>query len=79
MPPDPAKTDLTDSQGRPLNFFMDKKGKQTSPLVDLSWLNGADAEVGIRPMAADKRFGRRKKSFPHDANSLPITCVAGYG
>lgn len=79
MPPDPAKTDLTDSQGRPLNLFMDRDVKQTSPLVELSWLNGAESEVGIRPEAADKRFGKRKKSFPRDAKSLPVTCVAGYG
>lgn len=79
MPPDPKKTNLTDSQGRPLNLFMDKKGKETSPLIDLSWLNGADVEVKTRSKASDRHLGKRPKTFSATSRILPISCVAGYG
>jgi pimeloyl-ACP methyl ester carboxylesterase len=85
FPPDPARTDLTNRDGRPLGLFvLDRPDRpQAGPLVDLRWVpDGAAGDV-IRQHAADadRRMGKRTSDIriPGGAATPPITNVVGWG
>jgi len=76
LPPDPAKTDMTDDEGD-LDFFTDGPG-QTSPLVRTGWISPATAFMRARAARSDARFGR-KRSLDLGGRRLPVINLAGWG
>src|SRR5262249_5404361 len=83
LPPDPAKTDLTDAGGRPLDLFVDGAGAQQGPLVDLAWIRGGPEQDSMRANAAsaDQRLGRRTSTIVLGGGATvpPITNIGGWG
>ncbi|MFL6234218.1 MAG: lipase/acyltransferase domain-containing protein [Thermoanaerobaculia bacterium] len=85
FPPDPAKTDLTDPNGRPLGLFvLDQPGRpQAGPLVDLRWVPSGAGNDFMRRLAADAdaRLGRRTSDIrlPGGGPPPPITNMVGWG
>jgi pimeloyl-ACP methyl ester carboxylesterase len=83
LPPDPAKTDMTDANGRPLDLFVDGSGAQQGPLVDLLWIRGGAEQDYMRRNAADadRRLGRRGSTIVLGGGAAlpPITNIGGWG
>jgi pimeloyl-ACP methyl ester carboxylesterase len=83
LPPDPAKTDMTDASGRPLDLFVDGSGAQQGPLVDLLWVRGGPEQDYMRRNAADadRRLGSRGSTITLDGGAAvpPITNIGGWG
>jgi len=85
FPPDPAKTDLTGANGRPLGLFvLDRPQRpQAGPLVDLRWTPSGSANDFIRQMAADAdhRMGARTSDIrlPGGIPTPPVTNIVGWG
>lgn len=77
FPPDPAKSDLTSASGKRLDLFVDGRGRQVGPLVDLSWIPSSPSKDYMRVMAADSdaRLGRRSS----ESAMPPVTNVVGWG
>ncbi|HEV8239466.1 MAG TPA: hypothetical protein VGS57_08875 [Thermoanaerobaculia bacterium] len=87
-PPDPAKTDMTDPFGEPLNLFVDatKTGgvrQQIGPLIDVRWMPSGSQFDFMRALAADAdgRMGARGNvlQLPGGQVTPPITNVVGWG
>jgi Lecithin:cholesterol acyltransferase len=80
-PPDPARTDMRDGDGTPLNLVV-RDGRQTSALGDAIWIPAAD-KAGFLPFAtaADARLGQRSAviSLPGGEAVPPITNMVGWG
>lgn len=84
FPPDPAKTDLTGPDGRPLGLFvLDQPGRpQAGPLVDLRWVPSGAGNDFMRQRAADAdaRLGKRTREIQIPDGALPpITNMVGWG
>ncbi len=80
LPPDPAKTNMTDAAGRPLNLVVDGNGNQISPLIERDWYPAALRHVmTLRADGADHQLGRRLSSFNLPAPGIPVTNVVGWG
>lgn len=88
FPPDPAKTDLRDPFGQPLNLFVDAKKvggvrRQIGPLVDLRWVPSGSQFDFMRTLAAnaDARLGTRADVLQLGGGvaTPPITNVVGWG
>ncbi len=77
LPPDPAKTPMTDDEGD-LNFFTTAAG-QRSPLLADSWMPGGKLGDAMKARAkrSDDQFGTRDRSF--DFKELDMVCFAGWG
>jgi len=74
LPPDPAKTDMTD-----VDLFRDAAGRPSSPLVDTSWIPADDhlQAARVRAASADARLGRRSRTL--DLGDVEIVDVVGRG
>jgi pimeloyl-ACP methyl ester carboxylesterase len=84
FPPDPAKTDMRDLAGKPLNLFVEPgpNGGQKGPLVDLAWVPKSPDRNYMRQMAnlADSRLGRQPNQILLPGVAMPpITNVVGWG
>lgn len=80
LPPDPAKTDMLDAAGNPLNLIIDGNGHQTSPLVKRGWFRSdLVADMTPRARAADRELGDREASLELGGRRLPITNIVGWG
>jgi lecithin:cholesterol acyltransferase len=88
FPPDPAKTDMRDPFGQPLDLFVDAKKKngvrpQKGPNVDVRWMPSGAQFAFMRAMAADAdaRLGARSNvlQLGGGAATPPITNVVGWG
>lgn len=83
LPPDPAKTDMTDQSGAPLDLFVDGSGVQQGPLVDLLWIRGGPEQDYMRQNAADsdRRLGERSRTIMLGGGAVvpPITNICGWG
>ncbi len=78
LPPDPTRTDLTDSAGRPLALAT-SNGNPASPLIERGWLGG-DAPAVARAIAADLRLGARSRGIAWGpAAPVPILNLVGWG
>src|SRR5262245_37727587 len=83
FPPDPAKTDMRDPFGQPLNLFVDANMKQKGPNVDVSWMPSSSSFDFMRALAsdADTRLGARSNVLQLGGGvaTPPITNVVGWG
>ena len=82
FPPDPAKTDLLDRLGQPLNLVTDGAGRQIGLLVDHRWMpaGASGAHMPALALRADERLGSRSADINlQQVPTPPITCVAGWG
>lgn len=82
FPPDPAKTDLLDRHGQPLNLVTDGAGRQIGLLVDHRWMpaGASGAHMAALALRADERLGSRSAEITlQQIQMLPITCIAGWG
>ena len=81
VPPDPARTDMRDADGTPLNLVV-RDGGQASALGDTSWIPAGDrAESLPFAAAADARLGLRSAeiSLPGGVTAPPVTNMVGFG
>ncbi len=77
LPPDPAKTDMTDQTGTPLNMVVDGNGRQVSPLIKRDWFHpDLKRPMDLRADAADRELGRRSATLEL---GIPVTNVVGWG
>ncbi|MEO8217037.1 MAG: hypothetical protein ABI718_08135 [Acidobacteriota bacterium] len=81
FPPDPLQTDLHDRSGTAIDFFLNAHGMPDSPMTDESWIpSGASgAPMRERARSANQRLGLRSSTLDAPANTIPVTCVAGWG
>jgi hypothetical protein len=81
FPPDPARTDLHDPFGKPLNLFITAAGATVGPLVDTSWIPAGRDDMRERARSANARLGARANpiALPGGVPFPPITNVAGWG
>jgi pimeloyl-ACP methyl ester carboxylesterase len=78
LPPDPTRTAMTDTIGRPLNLAT-ANGVAASPLVEKRWL-GEDLAAIARADSSDQRLGGRSSRIAWaTANPVPIVNLAGWG
>jgi hypothetical protein len=84
LPPNPATTDMTDSEGD-LAFFSVAGQSNASPLIATAWM--ANAAVGgdlaamqARAASSNTRLGKRQRTLGPGANAaLEVVAVAGFG
>lgn len=86
FPPDPARTDLTDAWGVPLDLFVWKVGdawRQRAPLAASEWLDTIPvthrAAARDRARWADDRLGARTSDFEYGGVRVPVTNIIGWG
>ena len=81
FPPDPARTDLRDPFGKPLNLFLTAAGATVGPLVDTTWVPAGRDDMKERARSADARLGARTSEIvlPGGVPTPPITNVVGWG
>jgi pimeloyl-ACP methyl ester carboxylesterase len=88
FPPDPAKTNMSDPFGQPLDLFVDAKKKngvrqQIGPNVDVRWMPSSAPFDFMRALAADAdaRLGARSNVLQLGGGQAapPITNVVGWG
>jgi len=79
LPPDPARTDMTDAQGN-LDLFR-VNGRQASPVVSTGWIPAGSAFDALRSRAArsNARFGARSKSLSLGGGRLEVVNFVGWG
>lgn len=79
LPPDPARTDMTDAEGD-LNLFVEN-GRQGSPLVSTGWIPAGGQFNALRQRAArsNERFGMRPKRLSLGDRSLEVVNFVGWG
>jgi hypothetical protein len=79
LPPDPAKTEMTDAEGD-LDFFTVGQG-QSSPLIATAWIpTGLTGHaMAVRAARSDARFGKRSRSLDLGGRSLEVVAFAGWG
>lgn len=80
-PPDPAKTQLVDRNGNPLNLVTDDRRNQIGPLVTTSWIPAGNTDMQARAQSADQRLGTRTNQITLGGGHAtpPITNVVGWG
>ncbi len=80
LPPDPARTNLTDQAGQPLDLVVDGGGQQVSPLIKRDWFRPEfSAAMNLRAAGADHELGQRSPTLELPAGSIPVTNVVGWG
>jgi len=80
LPPDPARTQMLDAEGNPLNLVVDGAGKQTSPLVKEGWFpQELKSAMKLRAGQTDSMLGARGPELQLGGRKLPVTNVVGWG
>jgi len=80
LPPDPDKTTMEDSDGRPLRLAIDGAGHQVTPLRKRGWFPASlEDRMDLRADAADSTLGTRTPSLDLGGHALPVTNVVGWG
>ena len=86
LPPDPARTDLTDEYGAPLNLFVRRRADgdvQVAPALEQAWLRTLPTSVRdaalVRAARAHVQSGARARGFTYDGVALPVTNIVGWG